>query len=58
MPHAVPPAHAQNVVQGCLFDDSAADRAEALVAERASTPGLILCASLLENLPNLAGLCR
>lgn len=45
-------------IQGSLFDDAAADRADALVAERASRPGLILCATLLENLPNLAGLCR
>jgi hypothetical protein len=45
-------------LQGSLFDDAAADRADALVADRAAKPGLILCASLLENLPNLAGLCR
>lgn len=45
-------------LQGSLFDDTAADRADALVADRAAKLGLILCASLLENLPNLAGLCR
>lgn len=45
-------------MQASLFDDAAADGADALVADRASKPGLILCASLLENLPNLAGLCR
>jgi hypothetical protein len=45
-------------LQGSLFDDAAVDRADALAAERASRPGLIMCASLLENLPNLAGLCR
>lgn len=44
--------------QASLFDEAAADRVDALVQARASRPGLILCASLLENLPNLAGMCR
>jgi hypothetical protein len=42
-----------------LFDDAGQlDRVEALVKARASKPGLVLCASLLENVPNLAGLSR
>eukprot|EP00878_Enallax_costatus_P038355 GHUV01043566.1.p1 GENE.GHUV01043566.1~~GHUV01043566.1.p1 ORF type:complete len:320 (+),score=84.08 GHUV01043566.1:1293-2252(+) len=45
-------------MQSSLFDDSAVDRVEALVAGQASQPGLVVCASLLDNLPNLAGLCR
>eukprot|EP00775_Hariotina_reticulata_P010586 gene10586-10744_t len=41
-----------------LFDDASISRVEAVVASRMSQPGLVVCASLLDNLPNLAGLCR
>ncbi|KAF8068363.1 TARBP1 [Scenedesmus sp. PABB004] len=44
--------------QAPLFDDDAAERADALAAGRAVRPGLVVVASLLTNLPNLAGLCR
>jgi hypothetical protein len=44
--------------QSALFDESCADRVEALVAGRAAVAGLVVCASLLDNVPNLAGLCR
>eukprot|EP00879_Flechtneria_rotunda_P025895 GHRR01027550.1.p1 GENE.GHRR01027550.1~~GHRR01027550.1.p1 ORF type:complete len:512 (+),score=171.74 GHRR01027550.1:324-1859(+) len=45
-------------VQFLPFDDAIADRIEALVAGRAARRGLVVCATLLDNLPNLAGLCR
>eukprot|EP00955_Chlamydomonas_euryale_P036680 350512-Chlamydomonas_euryale.AAC.3 len=38
--------------------EAAGDRAEALAEARRATRGLIVAASLLDNLPNLAGLCR
>jgi hypothetical protein len=46
------------LLQSALFDESCADRVEALVAGRAAAGGLVVCASLLDNVPNLAGLCR
>jgi hypothetical protein len=44
--------------QSALFDESCADRVEALVAGMAAEAGLVVCASLLDNVPNMAGLCR
>ena len=41
-----------------LLQDEAADKAEALVKARSLTKGLVVVASLLQNLPNVAGLCR
>lgn len=39
-------------------DEVAADKAEALVQARSVRKGLIVVGSLLDNLPNVAGLCR
>ena len=41
-----------------LQEDVAADKAEALVQARAVNKGLVVVGSLLDNLPNVAGLCR
>lgn len=46
------------LLQSALFDEACADRVEALVAGRAAAAGLVVCASLLDNVPNMAGLCR
>jgi tRNA guanosine-2'-O-methyltransferase len=43
---------------GLNLQEEAADKAEALVKARSCTKGLVVVASLLHNLPNVAGLCR
>lgn len=52
-----PDALSPLVLQASLLEEGG-DRAEALVQARLCRRGLVVVASLLENVPNLAGLCR
>ena len=54
---AAPPPPSLPPPQASLLEEGA-QRAEGLVKARQHAEGLVVVASLLDNLPNLAGLCR